>query len=51
MNFMSEDEYNRETFIIYFSLKNIKRKYDEQYEERKILLKQKRKLLRFLRLI
>jgi hypothetical protein len=48
---MSEDEYNKETFIIYFSLKKIKKKYDQDYEERKIFLKQKRKLLKFLRLI
>jgi len=53
MNFMSQDEYNKESFIIYFSLKNIKRKkYEsEQYLEKMKLLKQKRKLLKFLKLI
>ncbi len=53
MNFMSEDEYNRESFIIYFTLKNVKKKkYEsEKYLEKMKLLKQKRKLLRFLRLI
>jgi hypothetical protein len=51
MNFMSEEEYNREAFIIYFSLKTIKKKYNQDYEERKIFLKQKRRLLKFLRLI
>jgi len=50
---MSQDEYNKESFIIYFSLKNVKKKKfeSEQYLEKKKLLKQKRKLLRFLRLI
>jgi hypothetical protein len=53
MNFMSQDEYNKESFIIYFALKNVKRKkYEsEQYLEKMKLLKQKRKLLKFLKLI
>ncbi len=51
MNFMSELDYNKEAFIIFFTLKTIKRKYDEQYEERKVFLKEKRRLLKRLRLL
>jgi hypothetical protein len=51
MNFMSEQDYNKEAFIIFFTLKSIKRKYDQQYEERKIFLKEKRRLLKRLRLL
>ena len=48
---MSEQDYNKEAFIIFFTLKTIKRKYDEQYEERKVFLKEKRRLLKRLRLL
>jgi hypothetical protein len=48
---MSEQDYNKEAFIIFFTLKSIKRKYDQQYEERKIFLKEKRRLLKRLRLL
>ena len=48
---MSQEDYNKEAFIIFFTLKSIKRKYDQQYEERKIFLKEKRILLKRLRLL
>ena len=50
MNFMSEKEYNEKAFELYFCNKKIKSKYEENYNERKKLLKNKRKLLQNLNL-